>query len=258
MRRVVAVLLLLAGLAGLSRTVQALEPEPELSPPPAARLALDLAVRDEAGQATTLRAATAGAPILLAFADYRCTVLCGTAIGLLASVLPETGLQPGRDFALVVIGLDPRDGPADAAAMRRASFGEGTALAAAAHLLVAEAPVIRAATAALGYRALWQADADRFDHPLAVMVLAPDGRLAATLPGLGLDEDALRDALLAARSFSGVPLAQRVLLACQAVLGAGGARGVAILLALGAGVAVALACLGGFALLLRLQRRPGA
>lgn len=258
MRRAVILLLLLAALPGASRAAPA---EPELQPPPASRLPLDLPVRDEAGRPTTLRDTAGGAPLVLVFADYRCTVLCGTALGLLASVLPETALRPATDYALVAIGLDPRAGPADAAAMRRAQFGASTPLAAASHLLVAAPPAIAAATSALGYRAVWRGEADRFDHPLAVMVLAPDGRLVAALPGLGLDAGVLRDTLLEARAYAGGegPLLRRVLLACRGFLPEGaGARGVALIVALAVGLAVALAGLGGFGLLLRAQRRRRA
>lgn len=235
--------------------------EPALLPPAGAHLSLDLPARDEAGRPTTLRAATAGRRIVLVFADYSCTTLCGTALGLVAAALPETGLRLGRDVELLVLGLDPRDGPADAAAMRRAHVGDGTDIAAASHFLVIDAPAVGEATAALGYRAVWRPDQDRFDHPLAWLVLAPDGSLAEVLPALRFDAGALRRAVeKAAQPQAAEPrLLVRALAICSGFGALGsGARRLALLSALALGGVVVLAGLAGLALLLRAQRRRAA
>jgi protein SCO1/2 len=260
MRRAVAGLLVLACLAGPARTAPA--EEPALVPPPGAHLPLGLAARDETGRPTTLRAAAEGRPIALVFADYSCTALCGTALGLLASVLPDTGLRAGEDFALLAIGLDPRDGPAEAASMRRAHFGDGTRAGAAARFLVAEPAAVSAATEALGYRTVYHPESDLFAHPLAVMVLAPDGRVVAALPGLGLGAGELRSALKdAARPLPAVSptLLQRAVLVCRGFAAPGsGPRGIALAAAIAAGAATVAAGLAGLVLLLRVQRRRRA
>jgi len=236
--------------------------EPGLSPPPGARLPPGLATRDEAGRATTIGAALGGHPVVFTFADYGCTVLCGTALGLVAAVLPETGLRPGRDYGLLVLGLDPKDGPSEAAAMRRAYLGDGSAMAAAARFLVADGPVIAEAEARLGYRAEYDPAQDRFDHPLALMVLAPDGRLTAVLPGLGAQPAALREALLAATASDVAPgpLAQGVRLLCAGLgqVAADGPGAVVLRVATAVGAAAGLGLLGLGALLLLRRRERGA
>jgi protein SCO1/2 len=143
---------------------------PSLAPPPGAALPLDLPVRD-GGRATTLGEAMGGMPAVFAFADYGCTTLCGTAIGLAAAMLPGMGLVPSRDYRLVVLGLDLADGPKEAEAMRRAWLGEAGALARSARFLTAAPAAIEAATAALGYQAVRRGD--DFDHPLARSCVAP-------------------------------------------------------------------------------------
>ena len=257
MRRALAGLLLLACLAGPAHAAPV--EEPGLVPPPDARLPLGLAARDETGRPTTLRAAAEGRPIALVFADYSCTALCGTALGLLASVLPDTGLRAGEDFALLAIGLDPRDGPAEAASMRRAHFGDGTPAGAVARFLVAGPPAVAAATEALGYRVVHRAGSDLLDHPLAVMVLAPDGRLVAALPGLGLGPGELRGALQdAARPLpvDAPTLLQRAVLVCRGFAAAGsGPRGIALAAAIASGAGTTVAGLAGLVLLLRAQRK---
>ena len=44
------------------------------------------------------------------FADYTCRTLCGPIVEFAAAGLAKTGLRPGVDYRLLVIGLDPRDG----------------------------------------------------------------------------------------------------------------------------------------------------
>lgn len=229
-------------LALLPATAHAAE-APALAPPPGAALPLDLPVHD-GNRATTLGAAMGGMPAVFAFADYGCTTLCGTAIGLAAATLPGMGLVPGQDYRLVVLGLDPADGPAEAEAMRRAWLGEEGALAASARFLTAAPEAIAAATAALGYRAVRRGEG--FDHPLALFVLREDGRLGATFPALGLEPEAVRDAL------RGPGLIARVQLVCAAAVASGGLLR-PVLTASGLGMIGILA--GGFVLLRRMERR---
>ena len=53
-------------------------------------------------------------PTVLLFADYSCRHICGPGITLTAGALHDAGLTPGRDYRMIVIGLD-QDGPALAA-----------------------------------------------------------------------------------------------------------------------------------------------
>jgi protein SCO1/2 len=241
---------LLALLAMLPAAPLRAEEEPGLAPPPDARLPPGLVVRDAAGRVQSMGEVLDGLPAVFAFADYGCAALCGTALGLAAAMLPETGLRPGGDYRLVVLGLDPRDGPGKATAMRRAWLGEGTALAATARFLVAEAPVVEAAMRALGYRARRRGEG--FDHPLALFVLRGDGRLAAVLPALGAAPEELRAALRGAASEEAPGLLGRVQLLCEA---ATSGRGGVLRGALTAGGAATLALLGGGLLLLRRRER---
>lgn len=224
--------------------------EPGLAPPPGAALPAGLAVRDQAGRPMTLGAALGGLPAVFAFADYDCAALCGTALGLAAATLPGTGLRPGQDYRLVVLGLDPDDGPDKALAMRRAWLGEGNALAETAVFLVAGPPGVAAATRALGYAVTRRGEG--FDHPLALFVLQGDGRLSATLPALGAEPEEVRAALRAAAQGAAPGILTRVRLFCA---GAVSGRGAALEGALTAGGAATLGLLGGGILLLRRRER---
>jgi protein SCO1/2 len=243
---------LLALLAMLQAGPLRAEEVPELAPPAGARLPLDIEVRDTAGRARRMGEVLGGLPVVFTFADYHCEALCGTALGLATATLPGTGLRPGEDYNLVVLGLDPRDGPAEATAMRRAWLGEGTALAASARFLVAAAPAVEAAMRALGYRVRRRETG--FDHPLALLVLRADGHLAATLPAFGAAPEELRAALRAAGTEAAPGLLARVQLLCQ---GAGSGRGAALRATLAASGATTFALLSGGIMMLRRRERRG-
>ena len=59
----------------------------------------------------------------------------------IAAGLKQTGLKPGVDYRLVVIGLDPNDGPTEAQAMKHAQIDD--VLAAASTFFLADTSAVR-------------------------------------------------------------------------------------------------------------------
>ncbi|MCK8787081.1 hypothetical protein M0638_22150 [Roseomonas sp. NAR14] len=253
--RPAALALLLAATPAMAAPPGALA-DVALSPPPDARLPPDLALATEAGETGTPAQLLAGRPALLVLADYRCAVLCGTALGLADFALQRSGLRPGLDYMLLVLGIDPRDGPAEAAAAKRERLGDSP-VAPSARFLTAAPEALAAAEAALGYRAWRDPETGEYAHPLGALVLAPDGRVSAVLDGLVPEPAALRAAL--AQAASAPPagpvarLGERLRLLCA---GFGLGDGFAVPLirrVLGIGMAMTLLGLGG--LLWALSRR---
>ena len=85
--------------------------------------------------AATLGDALGGRPSVLIFADYTCRTLCGPILEFAVNGLEHSGLKPGTDYRLVVIGLDPKDGLAEARSMRSAHL-DGSALSDATTMLI--------------------------------------------------------------------------------------------------------------------------
>jgi len=102
-----AVLLVLATSAEAGLTAPAVA-SVGASPPAGARVPLSVTLLDETGAPQTLQAAIGHTPSVLILADYACQALCGPVLTLAASALAHSGLSAGRDYRLVVIGLDPR------------------------------------------------------------------------------------------------------------------------------------------------------
>jgi protein SCO1/2 len=215
--------------------------EVALAPPAGARLPPGLPLRDDTGRELTFAQAQDGRPAVLVLADYTCAVLCGTALGLASAALRDAG----QGAALLALGIDPRDGPAAAAAMKAAYFGPEDANA---RFLVADQPALDQAEAALGYQARFDAATDSFAHPLGLVVLAPDGRVSRVLPGLEADPATLRLALVEASEGRIGSLGERIRLFCYGFDAAHGIYAALVKRVLTAGTLLTLATMGGFLL----------
>jgi protein SCO1/2 len=163
---------------------------------PGAAFPLSLRFTDMHGVTRSLGEIVGDSPAVVIFADYTCTNLCGPILAFAAAGLAKSGLAPGRDFHLVVIGLDPKDGAREALAMEKSRIEAGTPLAKATAFLIGNAPALKVATKAAGYHYAYDKEHDQFAHPAAAYVIAKDGAIVRVLSGLGLTGDSLRLALI--------------------------------------------------------------
>ncbi|WP_299843612.1 hypothetical protein [uncultured Jannaschia sp.] len=150
-------------------------------------------------------------PAVLVFADYDCPEICDPLVAQIAASLAGTGLDAGADYRLVVVGIDPRD---DAAA-RDAFLGGtlGAAREAAVAPLLSSEDLTRL-TRALGFSYAFDAERERFAHPVASYVLTPAGRVSRLFPGLFTDPADMRRALVQAGRGTVGGLAERLALTC--------------------------------------------
>jgi len=226
------------------------------SPPPNAALPLDLGFIDETGHPVTLGNAIGGVPAVVIFADYTCHTLCGPILEFAAAGLGKTGLRPGADYRLVVIGLDPKDGLDTARMMRATHIDAANQIGQAAIFLSGRDAEIHAATQAVGLHYAYDAEHDQFAHPAAVYVVDAGGRVERVLSGLGLDGADLRLAIVDAGHGAVGTFADRIHLFCY---GYDPVRGIyteriTTMLEIAAGATV-LAMAGGILAMVARERR---
>lgn len=224
-------------------------------PAPNAQLPLDTPLLDEHGAPRTLRNTLDDRPAVLVFADYTCRTLCGPILAFAAAALEKSGLRPGSDYHLVVVGIDPKDSPASGVAFKQSRVGQDSPLAAATVLLSGKQPAIDALTQAAGYHYDYDKEHDQFAHPAAAYVLTPHGRVARVLSGLALNGDDLRLALVDASQGKIGTLFDRIHLLCYGFDPARGIYTAAIMrwLDIAGGLTVG-AIVAGIALLMRRKR----
>lgn len=256
MRRLLLAMALLGALAAPARAAltEAQLVAVGLVPPAGASLPGDLLLVDDAGGAVTGAALRSGRPAVLVLADFTCRTLCGTALGMAAAALEATQLTPGADYDLLILGIDPRDGPAEALALKATRLG-ASPLASRARFLSGDEAALASAQAALGYRVAYDAAADEYAHPLGVLVLTGEGQVSAVLGGLALSPEELRLAIAEAASGRIGRMVERLRLLCYGLDPSRGVYNGLVKQALAAGTVATLLGLGAFILLLNRRRR---
>jgi protein SCO1/2 len=139
----------------------------------------DLLFVDEQGRSVRLGDYLGRRPVLLNFVYYDCPMLCTLVLNGVVRSLRTLDFQPGRDFEIVTVSIDPRETPGLARAKktqylesyRRAGAEQGW------HFLTGPAESIAALTGAAGFRYRWDEPTRQFAHASGIMILTPDGRL---------------------------------------------------------------------------------
>jgi len=221
-------------------------------------LPLDAAFEDEAGRAVRLGDYFGAKPVVLAFVYYDCPMLCTQVLSALTSTLGVLSLDAGKEFAIVIVSIDPRETPGLAAAKKaqyleryRRPTGE-----AGWHFLTGEQPQIERVTKAAGFRYVWDKDTKQFAHPTGIIVVTPDGRPARYLFGVEYGPRDLRLALLEASEGRIGSAVDSLLLYCYHYDPMTGRYGLVIMRVLRiAGVATVLALVGLVVVMIRREPR---
>ena len=213
-----------------------------------------LVFKDLKGRDVTLSDAIAARPTLLLPADFTCTQICGPALSIAAGALSQTGLQAGRDYSLVVVGIDAKDSIDDA---RRFTTGQvgGPGVS----VLTGSRETIDSLMAAIGYRFQRDSANDAIAHPAAYVTLAADGRVSRVLSSLALQPTDLRLALLEAGGGTIGGFVGRIALLCYGFDAVHGiyTRQIATLLQIGGALTVAIMA-SALGLMLWRTRKRGA
>jgi protein SCO1/2 len=179
--------------AGLSKADLA---QIDAAPAPDAVLPLDLPLQGDRDDVKPVQQWLGNTPSVWILTDFTCETLCGPVVGIVSDALVRTGLKPGTDFRLVVVGLDPKDTAVDAAGMKNAQVGTDGNLPLNTFFLRGSAQDIVKLTGAFGFRSVYDSQHDQFAHPAAAFVVTSVGRIARVLSGLALDPADLRLALV--------------------------------------------------------------
>lgn len=199
------------------------------------------------------RTLTRGHPSLLVFVDFDCVSLCDPIVAETSARLLESGLIPGEQVTLAVVGIDPRD---DAETARRFVDGRvAPALRPALELRQPDTGSLATLAAALGYTFIRDESTNRIAHPSVRYVLMADGRVSRVLPGTGVDAADLRRAIVEAGEGRSGTLVERIALTCYGFDAVTGRYSIAVeRILVVASVATALSMALAIGLALRRER----
>src|SRR5205807_1486496 len=71
----------------------------------------ETSVQDETGRTLPLTELLNGKPAILALVYYGCANLCSMTLAGIGTSLHRMNLVPGRDFEILAVSIDPREGP---------------------------------------------------------------------------------------------------------------------------------------------------
>lgn len=163
-------------------------------------LPLDLQFSNEAGQTVRLSDYVADRPVLLTFNYFHCTDLCPLMLEEVAKSLRELDFSLGGEYRVLTVSIDPNETTSEAMQKKHellSLYGRSDADAGW-HFLLGAPTVLSVLAEAAGLRYQYDGVNNDYVHPLGVLVLTPQGRIARYLYGLDIPARDLRLALVEA------------------------------------------------------------
>jgi protein SCO1/2 len=177
---------------------------------------LGLGFRDQDGRAVRLNDYFGQKPVLLVLAYYHCPMLCDMVLTGVTGSLKTMNLNPGKDFDVVVVSIDPNESAVQAAAKRAETisrFGRPETEAGW-HFLTGPQESIAALAASVGFRYVYDAQRNEFSHAAGIVILTPEGRISRYLYGIEYAPREVRLALVESAGGKIGSLADAALLYC--------------------------------------------
>jgi protein SCO1/2 len=221
-------LALAAALGGVARAQYFTPPETKTVAPPGLEgvgidqhlnepVPLNLTFKDEQGNAVRLSDYFHdGRPVILNLVYYQCPMLCTEVLNGLTAALKVLRFEPGKQFEIVTLSIDPRETPQLAAnkkEMYLKKLGNPDA-AKGWHFLTGEQTQIAALAGAVGWRYRYDAKLDQFAHAAGIVLITPEGRIAQYYYGVEYSAKDMRLGIVEASQNKIGSLADQVLLYC--------------------------------------------
>jgi protein SCO1/2 len=139
-------------------------------------------------------------PVVLLLGYYCCPAMCGEVMGAAFGALSETDLQPGTDFRILSVSIDPHETPATALDRKQKFLPKlkKTGGDDAWRLLVGDEENVKRLTEIAGFRYYWSQHTNTFAHPPSLIFLTPQGKISRIIENTAFDASDLRLALVEA------------------------------------------------------------
>lgn len=161
----------------------------------------NLEFTDERGYPFKLRQYFPGKqPVVLMLGYYSCPSMCGQVLDAAFYALNEVDLEPGSDYRVLSVSIDPKETP-EIAATRKGVFlprlmktgGDG-----AWRVLVGTEENSKALAERVGFQFYWANATQQFAHPPSLIFLTPQGRVSRVIVNTYFEPEDVRLALVEA------------------------------------------------------------
>jgi protein SCO1 len=146
-------------------------------------LPLDATVVDEQGNPVSLRSLITKTTIVT-FVYFRCASICSPLLTELSRVVEKMDLEIGKDYQILTISFDHREGPALAYSKRESYLAsmKNTINPLGWRFLTADSATIQRVTDAAGF--YFKPDGDQWVHAAALIVVSPEGKITRYINGI--------------------------------------------------------------------------
>lgn len=206
----------------------------EIVPKLGAAVPMGTALLDEDGNPVTLdKVIATDKPTLLILGYWECPMLCSFVLNATKDALADVdGLEPGKDFNIVAVGIDPTEGATLArskqenylkalakvrgvpsvptSAWRFLSAPQDEAFLADKH----ESKAVRTLADAVGFGYRYDPQTENYAHGAGIFFISPDGTLTRTLWGISFRSKDVRLAIVEAGKGLVGTVVDRVVLSC--------------------------------------------
>jgi protein SCO1/2 len=176
----------------------------------------ELVFRDENGKEITLGNYFGRKPVILVLGYYECPMLCSLTFNGLIESLQDLKFNPGADYEVVNVSIDPKEAPALASA-KKANYLKRYARPGAAagwHFLTGDVPAIERLANDVGFHYAYDERIRQFAHPGGFVILTPDGKVSKYFLGVKFSAKEISDALREAGAGKTGSPAQEFFLLC--------------------------------------------
>jgi protein SCO1 len=181
-----------------------------------AQLPLNLTFHDEHGVAVLLADYFGSKPVILVLAYYECPNMCTLVLNALLQSAQDLKFEIGKEYQIIVISIDPHEGPALAAAKKQIyaqRYGRPGA-ANGWHFLTGDEVSIRSVANSVGFHFVYDPQTRQFAHPSVITVLTPAGKVSRYFAGIEYPPRDLRLALVEATNNQIGSLTDQLFLLC--------------------------------------------
>ena len=165
-----------------------------------AQVPLDLMFKDETGRDVRLGEYFGKRPVVFALVYYECPMLCTQVLNGLVSALGVLTFDAGKEFDVVAVSINPREGPGLASQKKQAyleRYGRPQS-ADGWHFLTGKEENIQKLAAAVGFRYAFDEEIQQFAHGAAIEILTPGGVIAKYFYGIEFSPRDIRFGLIEA------------------------------------------------------------
>lgn len=225
-----------------------------------AQLPLDLQFKDESGKSVALGQYFGRKPVLITVLQLTCDQICSAQFGAMTHSFNELQFSAGKEFDVLTVSLDPREGPLIAQDVKEQRLKEYQRPTAAQgwHFLTGDEKNIKALSKALGIKYIWDEGSKQYVHPDGIVMATPEGRISRYFMQLDYNPRDIRFSIIQASKDRIGTVIDRIALSCFHYNPSTGKYSFQIMAFLRvAGIATVLGGLLGITLMVMMEKKRG-